>query len=433
LSSFEGQEPLPDLATLLNSVKRVVRTFVVVSEAQQAAIALWVFHTWTFHASDATPYLSVTSADKRCGKSTLLEVLECLVVRPFKTGAGLSTAALTRLVARQPPPTLLLDEGDNTFKKEREYVATVMAILNDGYRRGGKAVLCLPPGWKVGELSVFAPKAIAGIGDLPDTVADRSIPIRLVQRTREELIERNRERARKAAAAPVVDALRLLAQEYTDILTDARPDLPDELDDRAQDVWEPLLAIADAAGGDWPERARAAAVELMTGEEREDESTGARLLRDIRTVFDSKEEQRYKTADLIRELANIEESPWGDWRGKDITPQAVSKLLKPYRIKTMAVWVDGQTVRGYRREQFEEAWLRVLGGVEVDALAEPVGGVRAVRDVRSQASNQDRPNAPNAPNAEQGSRGNGHVPADAPDWEAAYWEGRQERLEEEAS
>jgi hypothetical protein len=170
----------------------------------------------------------------------------------------------------------------------------------------------------------------------------------------------------------------------------ARPRLPDELDDRAEDYWEPLLAIADLAGGGWPERARSAAVELSSGAEREDDSLSLRLLTDVRTVFSEKGAASLKTSALIDELGKIEESPWGDWYGKPISAQSLSKLLRPYRIKTMPVWVDEKTVRGYKREQFVEAWNRYL----------PVVGVRGVRSVRSKAPSHAAPNAPNTPNAQ---------------------------------
>jgi hypothetical protein len=173
----------------------------------------------------------------------------------------------------------------------------------------------------------------------------------------------------------------------------SRPGLPDELDDRAQDMWEPLLAIAELAGGDWPRRARRAALELSGDGGREDDSLTALLLKDIHAVFSNGAGEHLKTADLIAHLAEIEESPWGDWYGKLISPQALSKLLRPHRIKTMPVWIDGKTARGYKREQFTDAFHRVLG-------------VRGVRDVRCESPRHAAPNAPNAPNAQ----GTGELP-----------------------
>jgi hypothetical protein len=127
-------------------------------------------------------------------------------------------------------------------------------------------------------------------------------------------------------------------------------------------VWEALLAIADLAAGDLPQRARDAAVALSSDAEREDDSPSVLLLSDIRSVFDANGTHAYRTADLIAELALIEESPWGDWFGKPISPQALGKLLKPHRIRTMPVWIAGEKARGYKAEQFDEAWRRVLGG-----------------------------------------------------------------------
>jgi hypothetical protein len=126
----------------------------------------------------------------------------------------------------------------------------------------------------------------------------------------------------------------------------------------------------------WPQRARDAALELSTGETREDDSLTARLLRDLHGVFESTGRDRFKTSDLIDELCKIEESPWGDWYGKTLTPQALSKLLRPHRIKTMTIrgkrkanaHDDGKPVKGYKREQFAEAFLRVLGVTRVTGV-----------------------------------------------------------------
>ncbi len=385
------ENPATDLALTLDVVAAFVRRFVVLNAEQLLAVTLWIFHTWAFEAADSTPYLSISSAEKRSGKTQLLEVLEMLAARPLLI-SGTTAAALARAVAQDPPPSLLLDESDQTFKRDREYVAALMGVLNAGYRRGGQTLLCLPPKWEVGFLPVFAPKAIAGIGSIPDTVADRSIAVRLERRTRGETIDRFRRRDAEEHADLLRQSCDSLATHHLETLRYARPGLPDELDDRAQDVWEPLLAIADLAGGNWPRLARHAAVTLSSGEVREDESLGARLLQDIHDVFHASEAQRYLTADLIAELSKVEESPWGDWHGKPITAQALSKLLRPYRIKTMPVKVDGVTVRGYKVEQFTDAFHRVLG-------------VTGVTGVTSRLAPSAAGNASNASNAYPGDDG----------------------------
>jgi hypothetical protein len=364
---------------MLDDAVAFVRRFVMLSNDQAAAVALWIFHTHAFKAADTTPYLSVTSAEKRSGKTRLLEVLELLVRQPLPS-VNTSDAALFRAIEKLGP-TVIFDEVDAIFGPKARDREDLRGMLNAGYRRGAVARrMGGANNTQLESFTVFCGKVFAGIGELPDTIRDRAIRIRLQRRTRDEQIERFRRRDAEHDAEPIRISLASLAEYHIDGLSDARPELPDELDDRAQDVWEPLLAIADLAGGDWPSRARKAAVALSTGAEREDDSLGARLLKDIHAVFSAKGMQRYRTADLIAELAEIEESPWGDWYGKTVSAQALSKLLKPYRIQTMPVWVDGQTVRGYKAEQFTEAWLRVLG-------------------VRSGSSIGAAPNSPNPPNA----------------------------------
>jgi hypothetical protein len=374
-------------AELLDEVATFVRRYVVLSAVQLVAAALWIAHTWSFDAADTTPYIGVTSAEKRSGKTRFLEVVELLVRQPLPT-ANISDAALFRAIG-ELTPTLLLDEIDAVFSPKARDREDLRGMLNAGYRRGAVARRCGGPKMTTLEsFPVFAPKAFAGIGDLPDTIADRSIRIRLERRTREETIERFRRREAEPVASALRERLEAWCEPQIEALHGLWPMLPDELDDRAQDVWEPLLALAMIAGGDWPERARLAAVELSSAEGREDDSLTARLLSDVHQVFEASGERRFRTGDLIEKLAEIEESPWGDWQGgKAISSQGLSKLLHPHRIKTMPVWVDGQTVRGYKREQFEDAWLRVLG-------------VRGDRSVRPGSASGNAPNEANVPNAQ---------------------------------
>jgi hypothetical protein len=379
-----------DLDLTLKAIARFVRRFVVLSDDQLAALALYVVHTHAYEAAETTPYVSASSAEKRSGKTRLLEVLELLVGNPLPT-SNISDAALFRAIAERKP-TLLFDEIDAIFGPRARDREDLRGMLNAGYRRGAVALRMGGQNMRTLEaFPVYCPKVFAGIGELPDTIRDRCIRIRLERRTRDERIERFRRRDALEQAESIRQSVESLAAFHADALTYARPGLPNELDDRAQDVWEPLLAIAELAGGDWSARARAAAVALSTGEERGDDSLGVRLLADIRDVFESNRTTRYPTADLITELAKVEESPWGDWFGKTISPQAIGKLLKPYRIKTMPVWVDGETHRGYKLEQFKDAWLRVLG-------------VRGVRGVRGESPSGAAPNTPNTPNT-QGAEG----------------------------
>lgn len=364
--SSQPSEPASDAASgdggglrvpLLDELAAFVRRFVVVSPAQADAVALWIVHTHAFDAADASPYLAVTSPEKRSGKSRLFEVLEIVVANAWKVITPTEAVVFRKIHADRP--TLLLDETDAIFgKRNGENYEGLRALLNAGNRRGTNVPRCVGTSQNLVSFSVYCPKAIAGIGELPDTIADRSIPIRLKRKARSEQAERFRRRDAGAEAETLYMNASAWGEHAVTTLAVARPDLPDELDDRAQDAWEPLLAIADVAGEEWSKRARAAALELSNGADHEDESHGVRLLADIRTVLDERGVDRLASAALAASLAEIEEAPWPEWYGKPITATAIARLLSRFEIKPKVIRVGDETARGYRREQFEDAWER---------------------------------------------------------------------------
>jgi len=251
-------------AEILDVVLAFVTRFVSMTAHQARVVALWVAHTYAFDAADTTPYLSVNSPEKQSGKTRLLEVAEKIVMNPWLTGRT-TAAALVRKINGQHP-TLLLDESDTAFQQEKEYVAALRGILDTGYRKSGKASLCVGQGAaiEVRDFQTFSPKAIAGIGQLPDTVRDRSIPIKL-KRARRGAVARFREREANREGLEIAARLATWCAANLETLRQARPETLTQLSDRQSDCCEPLLAIADLAGGEWPEIARKALVELCTG------------------------------------------------------------------------------------------------------------------------------------------------------------------------
>lgn len=242
--------------------------------------------------------------------------------------------------------------------------------MNTGYRRGGKSSLCIGQGAAISykDLSTFAPKAIAGIGDLPDTVASRSIAIRLKRRAPGEHIERFRRREAGEAGEHLHEWVRSWAEHNVSHLAEVRPMLPDELGDRAADVWEPLLGIADEAAEEWGSRARKAALEL-SGELGDEASIRVRLLADCQLALNSHD--RLATKDLIASLVADDEAPWGSWhKGSPISPRALAGLLEPFGIRSRSIRLDsGETPKGYMRESFEDAWKRYLPAYPPDLSA----------------------------------------------------------------
>jgi hypothetical protein len=351
---------------LLDSALGFIRRFMSVSEPQARAVALWVAHTHAFDAAHCTPYLSVTSPEKESGKSRLLEVLGLLVAKPWKTDRA-SPAVLPRKIQGERP-TLLLDESDAAFGGDKEYAEVLRGILNSGYRCDGAYSCCVGQGGNMSykDFSTFCPKAIAGIGKLPDTVASRSIPIRLRRAKRGE-VQRFRECDAKPEASEMAARLAAWCQANLEALRNARPEIPLELSDRQADVCEPLLAIADLAGGDWTEATRNALVGLCARARAEDDSIGVKLLADIRHIFYPHDDDgeplpqldRLASEDLVKALAAMEDRPWPEWgkSQKPISQPQLARLLGRYDIgpKTLRL-PDGRRLKGYEREQFTEAW-----------------------------------------------------------------------------
>ena len=351
-----------DGAQLLRDLCSFIRRFVFLSESQATILALWALHTHAFSAADTTPYLSINSPEKESGKSRTLETLELIVASPWMT-ARVTAAVLVRKVDAECP-TLLLDESDAAFKGEKEYAEALRGILNSGYRRGGRASMCVGQGAQISyrDFSTFCPKAIAGIGHLPDTVESRSIPILLKRAAPGEVVERFRRRDVGSEAAPLRKRIERWCDLVISSLAQARPFLPDCLSDRQQDVVEPLLSLADAAGGEWPDESRSALTEIFRA--TPDDSITGQLLADIRTVMDGDEDtprrDRIGSTELADALSKIETSPWSEFsKGKSLTATRLARLLSAFATTPTTKRIAGSpNHRGYERADFEDSWLR---------------------------------------------------------------------------
>jgi hypothetical protein len=365
------------LADLLVEVEVFIRRYVVVDELQATAAALWVVHTWAEEAAYATPYLFVTSAEAECGKTRLLEVLHVLVREPLMT-VNISDAALFRAIDAKRP-TLFFDEVDSIFNpkaRERGQHAEKQALINAGYRRGQHVYRMGGSNrTKLETFEVFCPKALAGLGTLPPTLASRCLRIELKRRRPTEPVEDFFPEDVAEEAERLRGQLESWASVTVDVLRGSRPARIEGLRDRTMEVWRPLLAIAEMDGEPWAARARRAALGLTSGEDDEP-STGLLLLEDIRSVFDETGQERIATSDLITELAGREESPWGDWwidpktdEPNRTAPRRVAQLLRPYRIRSQNVRIDERIVKGYRREDFIDAWERFLPASRVSATS----------------------------------------------------------------
>lgn len=344
-------------SALLADVEDFIGQYVAFpSEAARIAGTLWAAHTHALDCFDSTPRLALLSPEPGSGKTRVLEVLESLAPNPLHSLSA-SPAAVFRLIDAERP-TLLCDEVDNLFGKSGrdDDNADLRGLLNAGHRRGATIPRCVGPRHEVHRFPVVAAVALAGLGDLPETLMSRAVIVRMRRRAPNEHIEPWRQRT----VPPIGHLLRDRLAAWTEANTEAlkrEPAMPPGVTDRPADVWEPLLAVADAAGGDWPGRARAACVELSAPSVAREASLGVKLLADLRTVFDG---EQMATAAILERLHALDESPWADLRGRPLDARGLARILGGYSIESTKVRIGASTPRGYRREDLYDAWLRYL-------------------------------------------------------------------------
>jgi hypothetical protein len=390
--------------------KWVGRLLALPSEHAAVVIALWAAHTWAPQVWYVTPRLVLDSAEPGSGKTRVLELLNLLVLNPEMT-INSTPAAIFRMLADQPY-SLLFDEVDAIFNpKNGGNYEDLRALINAGYKRGATIARCVgdAKSMKVQRFSVFAPVALAGIaGKMPATITTRSITIHMRRRGPGEKVDPFRERDAETEAKPYRDALAEWVRSVAGALSTARPTMPPGVVDRPSEVWEALLAIADTAGGDWPEKARAACVHFVLKANPEKMTTGVRLLHDIRRILGADKSdgpQRIPTADLLAKLHAIDEAPWGDLYGKPLTTRRLSQELARYDVAPIQ-WREGTvTERGYATYGTEtpvaqaglaDAWARYLesGGTPATPGTSKVNPVPGPNPVPDQRGTADQPGTP---------------------------------------
>jgi putative DNA primase/helicase len=300
-----------DGAALLDDLARLLTRFVILPPAAADALALWTLHTYAFHLRDITAYVGIESPEKRCGKTTLLELLSLIVSRPV-VASNITPPAIFRAI-QEAMPTLIIDEADTFFRGNDE----LRGILNAGYTRRTAFVMRVdwPSGQSTPTLAKFScwcPKVMAAIGRLPDTLADRCILIRMQRKLPQERCDRLKNLQTVETAGLRRRCARFVL-DHQDAIASVAPELPPALHDRAADVWEPLLALADLSGGPWPARSRQAATTLSASEN--ENSTVGSLVLDIMCCFYETSADRMLSRQLVKDLNRLGERPWSDLSG----------------------------------------------------------------------------------------------------------------------
>jgi hypothetical protein len=358
---------------VLDCVHRYIDRFVAFpSEEALVAVTLWAAHTHFVSAGalTTTPRLILDSPEKGCGKSRLLEILSLLCDDPIFLSSTTSPAMFRYLTKVAPRTvTFLLDETDQIFKHGKDdSTGDLVALLNSGYRRGAKILRTAPKSHEPEKFESFTPVALAGIAaKLPPATVSRSVVVMMRKRNpATEPIEPFEEDDH----GPEGLAIQIRLKAWCELAIVAklpRPALPNGVVDRSAEVWRPLVAVADAAGGAWPELARGACLALLDATGEREPSTGNKLLEDVRGLLGDR--PQISTEALLEGLNALEESPWGTYRGgHPLDALRLRGLLGPYGIKsTDKVRYDKRSVRGYRREDLVDAFNRYLDPVVVEA------------------------------------------------------------------
>ena len=357
IKELQSRNRKEDGAIALDDIETYLRRFIAYpSNAACIAHTLWIAHTHQMDIWESTPRIAFLSPEPASGKTRALEITETLVPRPVEAVNVTSAYIFRKVSSSDGPPTILHDEIDTVFGVRAREHEDIRGLINAGHRRGAMAGRCVVSKNVVEtvDFPAYCAVALAGLGELPDTILTRSIVIRMRRRASNEKVEPYRRRIHAAEGNQLRDDL----SAWMNGANITWPDMPDEIEDRNADVWEPLIATADAAGSNWPQQARAAAVALVADSRESTPSLGVRLLGDVKTIFGGDDALHTRT--LIDRLVRLDEAPWGNLRGTVITARFVSKQLKPYGIAAKDVRVGSVVTRGYTKESFYEAWRRYV-------------------------------------------------------------------------
>lgn len=355
-----GQAGSIDGEDLFDRIHAFLRRFVLYpSDTSSIAHVLWIGHTHLMDAWFTTPRLAILSPEPGSGKSRLLEITALLVPRPLLSVKSSPAYVLRKIADQENRPTILYDEIDSIFGPNARGNEDLRAMINAGYRRGATVGRCYTEKGKVlvQDLATYGAIAMGGLGDLPDTITSRSIVISMRKRAPGESVEAFRPRRHEAEGNALHDELASWAETVFGTAALTEPVMPEGIADRNEDVWSPLLTVAELAGGRWPELAKDAAIAFVQAAKADSQpSLGVQLLADIRRCFG--EDDSLPSQELVERLLADEEAPWGDLRGKRLDPRRLARMLSQYGIKSTGLRVGDSTPKGYKREAFHDAWTR---------------------------------------------------------------------------
>lgn len=326
--------------------------------------ALWIAHAYLMGSWFTTPRLAVLSEEPGAGKTRVLEVTGMLVPRPILS-SNMSPAYIFRKVADQENvPTILFDEVDSIFGPAARGNEDLRGLINAGYRKGSRIGRCETIKGQIVPVDypTYAAIALGGLKALPNTIMTRSVVLRMRKQPDGFAVEELDPYCHEPVAQALCQELEAWAESVTDKARSIKPSLPAGLTNRNAEIWRPLIAVADLAGGHWPGLARKASIDAVASAKINDPKY--RLLADIRPCFGDKD--RLTTALLLDMLREDEEAPWGDLFAGQRGSRELAKMLRHFGIRPITIRITdeglniGRTPKGYMREWFEDVWKKHL-------------------------------------------------------------------------
>lgn len=360
VTDFPERERASD-ASILDNVQTFLERFIAYpSPEASTAHTLWIAHAHMVEAFENSPRLAFLSPEPGSGKSRAMELTECLTPRPVLSVNSTVAYVFRKISDEAGLPTLLMDEIDAVFSGNKsDGNEDLRGLLNSGYRKGATAGRAAIRGKEIitEEWPSYCAVALAGLNQLPDTLMTRSIVVNMKRRRHGQKLEPYRRRVNEQESRELYETLAEFAARSQNSVGDAWPELPEGIEDRDADIWEPLLAIADAAGGHWPTTSRDAAGLMVAKAQEKPATLGIRLLSDIREVM--ADQDRLSTTDLLKGLHDMDAAPWGNIKGEPIDPRFLARQLAKYEIpSSKTLKIDSRSVKGYTRGHFVDAWER---------------------------------------------------------------------------
>lgn len=340
------QKRAEEKAALVEEVERFITGYMRLPPHVALPVALWVVATYFFDYFDVFPYLAVLSPVKRCGKTRLLKILKLLSSKPWMTLPPSEAALFRGIHARKP--TLLVDEVEIFQNPKSERAAWLLPIFNAGYEKGATISRCVGEGNKLVDFDVFCPKAFAAIQRLPDTLADRSIIIRLQRKRKTDKVGRFHLRQVKRPSKLLREEIERLVESEKKAVREAyeKAGSLEFLEDREEDLFTPLFVACATFSPSRLGELKGCALALAgaKAEADVDDSLSLRLLTDIRAVW-PEGQPKMLSEDLASRLRNQEESPWG--REVELSQRKLARMLGPFGLRSKTVRLGETTGKGY--------------------------------------------------------------------------------------